>query len=254
MRALASRRYSTKYPFQKLCRVQPFYSPRLLPTPFRERTNVEEPERKHSHPTTYTSLNDGKLGSGDVESIDVRGEADESLLATVWPRFRTPSAPLHSRYFFQPQFHLFHSISIPREFRNAPDQGVDLDGIDIVELLDRILDLPLVRLDVDNEDEGVVLLNLLHRGLGVERVDDDLVLIKAGSMGNALARVTRGAGKLEGLRAVEGDRVADLGLDLGVGALQGSLLRVGGLLSGRLRAWKLTQLSSAKVPPRIFFL
>jgi len=32
---------------------------------------------------------------------------------------------------------------------NVPDEGVDLDGIDIIQLLEGLLDLPLVRLDVD---------------------------------------------------------------------------------------------------------
>jgi hypothetical protein len=43
----------------------------------------------------------------------------------------------------------------------GPDERVDLDRVDLVELLDGVLDLALVRLDVDDEDEGVVLLNLL---------------------------------------------------------------------------------------------
>ncbi len=58
-----------------------------------------------------------------------------------------------------------------------PDKGVDLNGVDIVELLQRLLDLSLVCLDINNENQGVILLNLLHGTLGVQRVDDDLVLI-----------------------------------------------------------------------------
>lgn len=45
----------------------------------------------------------------------------------------------------------------------APDEGVDLRGLNIIQLLHRILDLTLVRLDINNEHKGVVLLNLLHR-------------------------------------------------------------------------------------------
>merc|ERR1711964_581612 len=63
------------------------------------------------------------------------------------------------------------------------DKGVDLDGVNIVELLQSLLDLTLVGTDIDDEDESVVLLNLLHGALGVERVDDDLVLIEAWLMG-----------------------------------------------------------------------
>ena len=70
--------------------------------------------------------------------------------------------------------------------------------------------MSLVGLDINNEDQGVVLLNLLHRALGVERVDDDLVLIEARLRGDGLAEVLGVAGELEGLRLVEGRRGADL--------------------------------------------
>lgn len=97
-----------------------------------------------------------------------------------------------------------------------PDEGVDLDGVNVVELLEGKLDLGLVGLNIDDEDQGVLLLNLLQGTLGVERVDDDLVLVEAGSMGDRLARVLGGARELEGLGEVEGGRGADLGLLLGV--------------------------------------
>lgn len=91
-----------------------------------------------------------------------------------------------------------------------PDEGVDLDGVDVVELLKSLLDLSLVGLGVDDEDKGVVLLNLLHGALGVERVDDDLVLVETGLMGHTLAGVLGRARELEGLGAVEGGRKANL--------------------------------------------
>ena len=59
----------------------------------------------------------------------------------------------------------------------APDEGVDLNGVNVIELLEGLLDLGLVGLGVDNEDKGVVLLNLLHGTLSVQRVNDDLVLV-----------------------------------------------------------------------------
>ena len=105
------------------------------------------------------------------------------------------------------------------DWENIPDKGVDLDGVNIVELLKSLLDLALVGLDVDNEDEGVVLLDLLHRALGVERVDDDLVLIQAGLVRNALARVLGRAREDQGLRAVEGRRETDLAGLVGVNLL-----------------------------------
>lgn len=108
--------------------------------------------------------------------------------------------------------------------RNIPDQGVDLDGVDVIELLEGSLDLGLVGLDVDNEDEGVVLLDLLHGTLSVERVDDDLVLIKAGLVLNGLAEVLGVPGKSEGLRAAEGGRGSDLGLLVGVNLVEDSMV------------------------------
>jgi hypothetical protein len=93
---------------------------------------------------------------------------------------------------------------------DIPDEGVDLDGVNVVEGLEGTLDLSLVGLDVDNEDESVVLLHLLHRALSVERVDDDLVLIEARKVRNRLAGVLGRAGKLQGLGTVEAVAQADL--------------------------------------------
>ena len=98
---------------------------------------------------------------------------------------------------------------------NSPYEGVDLDSVNVVELLEGRLDLRLVRLDVDNEDESVVLLDLLHGALGVEGMDNDLVLIQPRRMRNRLARVLRGARDLQGFGAVEAGRVPDLGLFVG---------------------------------------
>ena len=100
--------------------------------------------------------------------------------------------------------------------KSIPDQGVDLDNVDLVELLESLLDLGLVRLDVDQEDQGVVLLNLLHRTLGVERVDDDLVLVQTGGVRDRLAQVLGRARELQGLGAVEAGRGPDLALLVGV--------------------------------------
>jgi hypothetical protein len=115
-----------------------------------------------------TTLNDGELGSRNVESVDVGGEAGESLLRAV-----------------------------------RSDEGVDLDTADIVLLLEGGGDLALVGLDVDDEDEGVVLLDLLHGGLGVERVDEHLGGVHAGLMGDRLASVLSGTGEREGLGAAK---------------------------------------------------
>lgn len=91
-----------------------------------------------------------------------------------------------------------------------PDEGVNLDGLDVVELLEGLLDLALVGLDVDDEDEGVVFLDLLHGALGVKGVEDDLVRVEAGAMRDRLAGVLGRPGELKGLGAVESGRGADL--------------------------------------------
>jgi len=65
-------------------------------------------------------------------------------------------------------------------------------------------------------------------------VNDDLVLVEPGGVGDALARVFWVARDSEGLGSVEGDRSADLLVNFGLGALEGSLFSIGGLLVGRL--------------------
>ena len=99
---------------------------------------------------------------------------------------------------------------------DIPDKGVDLDGVNVVKLLKSLLDLALVGLDVDDEDEGVVLLNLLHGALSVERVDDDLVLIKLWLGSESLAWVLWSTGELKGLWLMEGRRETDLADLVGV--------------------------------------
>lgn len=44
----------------------------------------------------------------------------------------------------------------------APDERVDFGHIDVVQFLDGVLDLVLVGFDVNNEDQSVVVLDLLH--------------------------------------------------------------------------------------------
>ena len=92
---------------------------------------------------------------------------------------------------------------------SLPDQSVDLDRVNIILLLQRILDLPLIRPRRDNEDERVVLLDLLHRALRVERVQQDLVLVDADLLvGDRLARVLGRARQLKSLGPVEGGGLA----------------------------------------------
>jgi len=76
--------------------------------------------------------------------------------------------------------------------------------------------LSLVGLDINDEYEGVVLLNLLNGALGVERVDDDLVLIEASLVLDGDSWVLWLSGELQSLRSVEGCRETDLADLLGV--------------------------------------
>ena len=131
---------------------------------------------------------------------------------------------------------------------DSPDEGVDLRSLDVVELLHCVLDLTLVRPDVSDEDEGVVLLNLLHRRLRVQwpiitrllngrkrsaanydSRNNRPELVHTGGMGDGFAGVLGGAGKAEGLGAVEGDGGAHFARGVCVGAVERSLFRGLGL-------------------------
>ena len=98
------------------------------------------------------------------------------------------------------------------------DEGVDLVTFDAVEVLDGGLDLSLVGLDVDDEDEGVGVLDELHGGFGRQGVLDDGELVEGVLLGGGSGSVLGLAGEGEGVGAVE--------VDLGVnsGALLGDAL------------------------------
>lgn len=99
----------------------------------------------------------------------------------------------------------------------VPDQGVDLDAVYVVKLLQAGLDLGLVGADVNDKDEGVVLLHLLHGALGVQGVNNDAVGIETGLVGDGLAQVLGRSGQDQGLRSVERRRRASLDMLAGVG-------------------------------------
>ena len=64
-----------------------------------------------------------------------------------------------------------------------------LGDVDVVQLLDSRLDLVLVGLDVADEDQGVVVLDLLHGRLSGQRVLDDGVSIHLIPLGGRLPGV-----------------------------------------------------------------
>lgn len=59
---------------------------------------------------------------------------------------------------------------------SLPDEGVDVLALDVVQRLYRVLDLPLVRLHVHDENKRVVVFNLFHGALSRQRELDDSVL------------------------------------------------------------------------------
>lgn len=108
-----------------------------------------------------------------------------------------------------------------------PNKSVDFLGLDVVQALDGLLDLSLVGGDVDDEDKGVVVLDLLHGGLrGEGELDhiEGLGGLKAlGHAGNTLGL----AGELQSLG------LEKVHLSVNSGSLAaGSLLQGTGSLAG----------------------
>ena len=99
-------------------------------------------------------LDNAQLRSRNIQSIDISSQSRKCLLRSI-----------------------------------RSDQGVDLHCVDIIQFLQCLLDLSLVGLDIHDEYQCVVLLDLLHGTLGVERVDDDLVGIETGCVRNRLSWV-----------------------------------------------------------------
>lgn len=111
-----------------------------------DETDLATPHQRDDHPrkTTHHLV-------GDIQRIMVRREADIRLLLSV------RSESLHYRSDRQ------------HDTRHSPDERVHLGCLHIVELLHSILDLTLVRSNVNNKHQRVVLLNLFHRRLRVQR-------------------------------------------------------------------------------------
>ncbi len=107
------------------------------------------------------------------------------------------------------------------------DEGVNLDGLDLVESVDGALDLGLGGLRVDEEGEGVVFLNLLHGHVSDEGVADDAELVPRG-----LDDLSVGVG-LVGLGAAVGVGTTELraSVSLALGDADDLLGGGGGLLN-----------------------
>jgi hypothetical protein len=81
-----------------------------------------------------------------------------------------------------------------------------------------------IGLDIDDKHKRIVILNLLHCTLRVERESDNGEMIETGFRMDCFALVLGSAGEGEGLGTVEGGRGTDfLGFDR-IGSLEGCLL------------------------------
>ena len=61
---------------------------------------------------------------------------------------------------------------------NAPDKGIDLDWIYIIQLLYSLFDLMFICLDVYNKNKRICLFNLFHGAFRVERIFNDSIVIE----------------------------------------------------------------------------
>ena len=115
-----------------------------------------------------------------------------------------------------------HSTSPIKHFRkrisesDIPHKRINLDDVYIIQRLQRRLDLSLIRLDIHYEHKRIVLLDLLHCALCIERVDKDRMVVEPRFMRNRFARVFRIPRLFEGLWSVKGGCEADFSSLLGV--------------------------------------
>jgi hypothetical protein len=112
---------------------------------------------------------------GNVEGIKVLGEANVSLLLSIWS-----------------------------------DESVDGLNLDVIEALNGKLDLLLVGQDITDERQCVDVLDLLHRGLSGQWRNNYAVLVHLVHVGNRSARDQWGLLGLAGLRQEEVDVMSHL--------------------------------------------
>jgi hypothetical protein len=90
------------------------------------------------------------------------------------------------------------------------DKCVNLSGLNAVGLLDGGTNFRLIGANVDDENNGVVVLNHLHCTFSGQRVLDDLMVIELRLPVQGLARVHRLATKLKRVRAGKGNASSNL--------------------------------------------
>jgi len=99
------------------------------------------------------------------------------------------------------------------------DEHVDLGHLDVVELAHCGTHVVLVGAQVCEEDQGVVVLDLLHGRLGGQRVLDDVVGVHAVPGGHRLPGVLGTPGQLQG----GGPTEVHVGADLAGAGAEGAL-------------------------------
>mmetsp|Transcript_5774 Transcript_5774/g.10230 ORF Transcript_5774/g.10230 Transcript_5774/m.10230 type:complete len:134 (+) Transcript_5774:283-684(+) len=89
------------------------------------------------------------------------------------------------------------------------DESIDLLTLNVIEFLNRSLDLTFVCLDIDNENKGVAILNQLHRRFSGQGVFDNRVLVQSILLWYTFAGILRVALQRKSLGSVE----VNLGVD-----------------------------------------
>ena len=169
----------------------------------------------------YTTISARLINNLSISSPCLQCPKRHGQTSTVHTPFSShPVYPVHTTPSQQ-------SISMLTPTKHSPDERPHRRRLHIPQLLHSVLNLPLVRPDINKEHKRVVLLDLLHRALRVQGRHDRPVLVHPRLVRDALARVFGLPREAERLRAVEGHGVADLARLPPMGSLQRCL-------SGRL--------------------
>lgn len=101
-------------------------------------------------------------------------------------------------------------INMQKLDKLLPNQCVNFLGLNVIHLLYCIFYLFLISTDVNNENQGIVVLNLLHCRLCSKRILENLVMIQFVSWRSTDARILRVPVLLQCSGPMEGNFGADL--------------------------------------------
>lgn len=121
------------------------------------------------------------LANSTLRALSLASSRQCSISSQQYPAHQHPASILHMPSSIHQAYSKW-SVSVPRlpvfsSSQDLPNERINLQAIHIIQFLQRLLNLPLVRLYIADKHQGIVLLNFLHRALGVERVDYDFVVI-----------------------------------------------------------------------------